>query len=76
MSECGDRLPAKVAAEVVNETARLLAVFLVNLCRSYDPSMILVGGVAMAGNLARRAQVPLRRSWSSFRTPCVCNLPN
>ena len=50
--ECGDRLPAKVAAEVVNETARLLAVFLVNLCRSYDPSMILVGGgVAMAGNL-------------------------
>ena len=39
-----DRLPVKVAAEVVNETARMLAIFAINLCRCYDPSLILFGG--------------------------------
>jgi glucokinase len=40
----------EVAARVVDETARVLALFVINLCRSYDPALVLLGGgMAEAG---------------------------
>jgi glucokinase len=49
-SQPQDPALAELAAVVVDETARILALFLVNLCRCYDPRFILLGGgMAEAG---------------------------
>ena len=45
-----DRALAQLAVDIVDETARILALFLVNLSRFYDPQIILLGGgMAEAG---------------------------
>jgi glucokinase len=42
---------AQLARTIVDEAARLLAVFCINMCRFYDPEIILIGGgMAEAGD--------------------------
>lgn len=38
-----DGTRGKLAKDIIDETARLLAVFCINICRFYDPDLILIG---------------------------------
>jgi len=60
-----DPLLSSLAAEVVDETARYLALFCINICRFYDTRTILLGGgMADAG---RALLDPVRKYFQAFR---------
>ena len=61
---------ATLAAAVTETTAECLAALVVNLCRAYDPSVVLLGG-GMAAAPDSVLLDPLRRKFEAARWTCL-----